>query len=223
MTTILSAGVCRESILSNVDLIWAWASEPDICRGLHSMSCGCYVSAWICLISTCYFTRACFPECCDGRCDCCFEEVGSYGFTQITPPQSYHLLEILNHKNQSEFSIILKPVGEQTPLKWVCRQHKIYLIHSWCIFLRADISSVDLMHRSSQMRYQRPENSRGEKSKCCQLHDHWSYFHHRIKENLFSSAKCFAFTFLHQDIADKRIHYQGLTQTRHQRSHQIHF
>lgn len=43
--------------------------------------------------------------------------------------------------------------------------------------------------------------------------------HSRMKENMLSSAKCFAFTFFHQGVADKRIHYQGLTPTGHQRSH----
>lgn len=54
---------------------------------------------YICLISTCYFTHVCFPECRDRRCDCrrTAEGVGGYGFKQIAF-SSRGAIAFVNHK-----------------------------------------------------------------------------------------------------------------------------
>lgn len=44
-------------------------------------------------------------------------------------------------------------------------------------------------------------------------------FPQQNKRKPLPPAKSFTVPFLHQEISDKRIHYQGLTLTRHQRSH----
>lgn len=74
------------------------------------------------------------------------------GSKQITCPRSYRLT---NHKARIFlFRGILKPVGEQTRLRGI--QYIPYA------FLSEQISFLWILtHQSSQMWYQRPENSRG--------------------------------------------------------------
>lgn len=99
-TTILSAGVCVQHILSDANLqskaqflTWRriWAFEPEAAQHVT-----CF--AWICmdLSELDVISHVCLPCCCDDRCDrcCTVEEVSSYGFKQITSSWSYCLLEI---------------------------------------------------------------------------------------------------------------------------------
>lgn len=164
---------------------WHEKESEHLNQRLHSMLC---VSAWICVISTCYFTHVCLPECCDRRCSCCgtAEEVCRYGFKQITSLQSYRGIRFL--------------CWEQTH----AAREISFLMHltSKSRYLSCGCDAPEQSDVISEAR----ERQEGE-SKCCQFLQHRLYFQRRIKENLYSSAKCFAFASLHHDIADKRTHF----------------
>lgn len=121
VTTVLPASVCGgKHLIKCWSLISSeprhlWVAARRVVRPL------CF---YICLISTCYFTHVCFPECRDRRCDCrrTAEGVGGYGFKQIAfPLGELSPSSIIKPIRTSCWGEILKPAGELAPLKWVMR------------------------------------------------------------------------------------------------------